>query len=156
MEWLSVPRGNRIAPAWMAVGALTMLVGVGVGVGVGLTLMATQRGTTVTTDSAVAVATVPAVDPVDAVAEPSAMYRGDGMGKVIAAAEPAAAAAQLAANMRALGCGSATREVRATVYVEIDTTPKGCMGVLPVLAKLGFAPETNGRLAVRYIPSEKR
>lgn len=146
VQWLSggvahAGGRRRPVPMWLAVGALAAVVGVGVGVG--LTLTATQRGSVPPSDATVAVAT-----PSDA----TNVYRGDGSGKVVAVVDVKVSAALLAASLVSLGCNVATRDVRDTVYVDIDVTPVGCHDALPVIAKLGFAPEANGRLSIRFVP----
>jgi hypothetical protein len=108
--------------------------------------MTTQSGRVPSSDATVAVA---------APSDPTTIYRGDGSGKVVVVADVKVAAAQLATSLVSLGCNAATRDVRDTVYVDIDVTPASCHDALPVIAKLGFAPEANGRLAIRFVPGGK-
>jgi len=144
VRWFEAVLSGGTAGGRLAAGALTLLVGVGVGVG--LTLMAVRHGGSGPSEPAIAAARP---------SEPATVYRGEGGSKLIVSAEPKAAAARLVASMVSLGCGASSREVRTTVYVEIDTTPAGCNGALPVIAQLGFAPEANGRMTVRFVPPEK-
>jgi len=144
VQWFEAVFSGGIAGGRLPAVALTLIVGVGVGVG--LTLMAVQQGGSGSSEPAIAAARP---------AEPATLYRGDGRSNLIVSSEPKAAAARLVASLVSLGCGAISREVRATVYVEIDTTAAGCIGALPVIAMLGFAPEANGRLTVRFVPPEK-
>lgn len=137
---LGTPR-NAWLTAGISAGVLATLVVVGVA------LFLTQQTRSPESGESAVAAAVPT--------QPETVFRGGAVGNLIPSADPTKAAARLVASLVALGCGATSREVKATVYVEIDTTISTCHDVLPELAKHGLAPEANGRLAVRFVPSQK-